>query len=323
MKLKNFKTVAIVSIIAGVIAACAEYPDKPGNEEPVSTAAAEGENQQREGLAVDASTAYNNQELEMALADAESAMELARADGGAWSLTEDKLAASKEAMANGDVNVAVELAIAAEQEAKMAHNQSQLEDANFTLNRVKSSHPNLSADQLEKIADAENAYLEDNGAQAHEIAAALLADVGGSVLPNQMASREHNMEKMVAAENTAKSKKMVASTAPVALGEEVRNGESDYKVVRGDSLWGISAKPVIYNNPYQWPLIYKANKATIKDPDLIQPGQRLEIDRHATPADIERAVHHAKTRGAWVLGSVEPSDQDYISKSEQSGVASR
>jgi LysM repeat protein len=85
-----------------------------------------------------------------------------------------------------------------------------------------------------------------------------------------------------------------------------------YLVVRGDSLWKISGKPDIYNNPYQWPLIYKANRDKIKDADLIYPGQELEITRGNSQDDIDAAVNHAKTRGAWSIGIVEDSDKSYL-----------
>ena len=49
---------------------------------------------------------------------------------------------------------------------------------------------------------------------------------------------------------------------------------------RRDCLWRIAEYSFIYNNPYKWPVLYKANKATFKDPsnpDLIYPGQILKI----------------------------------------------
>ncbi len=93
---------------------------------------------------------------------------------------------------------------------------------------------------------------------------------------------------------------------------ELKAASIEYTVVRGDSLWKISGKPDIYNNPYQWPLIYKANSAQIKDADLIYPGQTFSIDRNPSAADVDAAVHHAKTRGAWTLGEVEESDRAYL-----------
>jgi len=94
----------------------------------------------------------------------------------------------------------------------------------------------------------------------------------------------------------------------------VKDVVTSYEVVRGDNLWNISGKGEIYGNPYQWPLIYKANRDKIKDADLIYPGQAFDIDRSASGSDIEAAIHHAKTRGAWSLGVVEESDKAYLAR---------
>jgi len=50
-------------------------------------------------------------------------------------------------------------------------------------------------------------------------------------------------------------------------------------VKKGECLWYIAGYEQIYGNPLKWPLIYKANKDKIKDPDLIYPGQVLAIPR--------------------------------------------
>jgi len=87
-----------------------------------------------------------------------------------------------------------------------------------------------------------------------------------------------------------------------------------YQVVRGDNLWNISGKSEIYGNPYQWPLIYKANTSQIKDADLIYPGQNLAINTNPSAGEVDAAVRHAKTRGSWSLGVVEESDKAYLSR---------
>ena len=94
----------------------------------------------------------------------------------------------------------------------------------------------------------------------------------------------------------------------------VVNGVSSYEVVGGDNLWNISGKEDIYANPYQWPMIYKANRSQIKDADLIYPGQVFDIDRDASGADIDAAINHAKSRGAWSIGVVEGSDEVYLAE---------
>lgn len=85
----------------------------------------------------------------------------------------------------------------------------------------------------------------------------------------------------------------------------------DYHVVQsGESLWSISGLPAIYNDPYRWPLIYGRNK-DIEDADLIYPNQELAIPRDLTRTDIDGAVNHARTRGAWSIGEAEQVDLDY------------
>ena len=74
-----------------------------------------------------------------------------------------------------------------------------------------------------------------------------------------------------------------------------------YMARRGDTLWGISAREQIYNNPYMWPLIYKANAQQIRDPDLIFPRQIFVIPRDYTPEEAAAALYRARHRGAWRL----------------------
>lgn len=93
---------------------------------------------------------------------------------------------------------------------------------------------------------------------------------------------------------------------------ELRAAKMTYAVVKGDSLWRIAGKGDVYGNPYAWPLIYKANADKIKDADLIYPGQELGVDKAPTQSAMDAATRHAKTRGAWSVGSVEESDKAYL-----------
>jgi nucleoid-associated protein YgaU len=86
-----------------------------------------------------------------------------------------------------------------------------------------------------------------------------------------------------------------------------------YSVESGDNLWNIAGQDAVYGNPYQWPLIYKANMGQIKDADLIFPGQSFNIPK-ARAGDSAAAIAHAKNRGAWTLGQTEASDLDYLAQ---------
>ena len=105
-----------------------------------------------------------------------------------------------------------------------------------------------------------------------------------------------------------------ATTTTTAAVTPVPKGIVGYVVQKGDHLWGISAKPAVYGDPYQWPLLYKRNRDEIYDPDLIYPGQVLHIERDLSQTQINIAVSHAKTRGAWVLGEIEATDIQYLRK---------
>lgn len=111
----------------------------------------------------------------------------------------------------------------------------------------------------------------------------------------------------LAVEQYYKEQKMDRSLQPAKS-----SAAGNYKVVKGDSLWRIAAKSDIYNNPFEWPLIYKANSSKIKDADLIYPGQNFDINTSPTDSEVSAAVHHAKTRGAWRLGAAEASDKMYL-----------
>lgn len=50
-----------------------------------------------------------------------------------------------------------------------------------------------------------------------------------------------------------------------------------HKVVKGDTLWDISAK--FLDNPWCWPQVWGLNKDQIRDPHWIYPGQTIWFDR--------------------------------------------
>jgi nucleoid-associated protein YgaU len=65
-----------------------------------------------------------------------------------------------------------------------------------------------------------------------------------------------------------------SSTAPAA---RPQGGHRTYTVVAGDSLSKIAKRE--YGDASKWPKIYDANRDQIKNPDLIHPGQVLNLPR--------------------------------------------
>jgi nucleoid-associated protein YgaU len=52
-----------------------------------------------------------------------------------------------------------------------------------------------------------------------------------------------------------------------------------------DCLWNIAKKPDIYNDPFAWPKIWHANRDLIHNPDRIQPGWQLTINKSAVTTE--------------------------------------
>lgn len=55
--------------------------------------------------------------------------------------------------------------------------------------------------------------------------------------------------------------------------------EDTYTVVKGDWLSKIAGYSFIYNDISKWPIIWRANRDRIKDPNLIYPDQVIKIPR--------------------------------------------
>ena len=68
---------------------------------------------------------------------------------------------------------------------------------------------------------------------------------------------------------------------------------SAYTVRKGDKLRVIAGRREIYNDPYQWPLIYKANRDQIRNPHMLFTGQHLVIPRNITLEEVREARKQA------------------------------
>ncbi len=97
-------------------------------------------------------------------------------------------------------------------------------------------------------------------------------------------------------ERIAEEKRKAEEAARRAAEEELKRHPREWTVVKGECLWKIAGYEKIYGDPFQWPLIYKANKAQIKDPDLIYPGQVFKIPRNVPEEEVQQAIKEAKNR---------------------------
>lgn len=66
-----------------------------------------------------------------------------------------------------------------------------------------------------------------------------------------------------------------SSTPPPAPAPLPPQGRRVVVVLPGDTLWSLAGRH--RNDPRSWPVLYRANGAQVRDPDLILPGQRLVV----------------------------------------------
>lgn len=81
----------------------------------------------------------------------------------------------------------------------------------------------------------------------------------------------------------------VAQNAPPAKPIELAPDAPDrHIVVRGDTLWGISAK--FLKDPFRWPEVWRMNAEQVKNPHRIYPGQVIVLDRSGEQPQLKLAT---------------------------------
>ncbi len=191
---------------------------------------------------------------------------------------------------------AIDMATKAEKEAKEAMKKAKneantaLSDADNAIDRArKAEAPEYASgtfnDAKSKLSEAKKLA---EGGDCDYLEVKKLAD--GAVALAEKAKKESIAEK-----KRLEKKRQKALEAKRKAEREAQKWNT-WEVEEGDTLWDISSHKKIYENPFQWPLIWKANRSQISDPDLIYPDQKFDIPREYSDADTKDAVSHAKTR---------------------------
>jgi hypothetical protein len=112
-----------------------------------------------------------------------------------------------------------------------------------------------------------------------------------AIMASGCAKKEYirHEEPVKAAEIQATPSAETKTAAALANPEKMK-----YNVKKGDSLWVISSKNSVYGNPFEWPLVFKANRDQIQDPDIIEVNQEFDIYRDYSNADEDKAVKNAE-----------------------------
>lgn len=95
---------------------------------------------------------------------------------------------------------------------------------------------------------------------------------------------------------TARKKAAEEAARKKAVKKPVKPRLVDKVEVRpGENLADIAARPDVYNDTMLWPLIYKANRDQIKDPQEVFAGQVFVVPRDKSRAEIDAARREAKS----------------------------
>lgn len=241
------------------------------------------------------------------LAQAERALE-----GGDYGRArEEAVAAKRAAVAARNIAIAIGEAVAALEQAQRLG--FQWRDSQALLEQAKAAA--RAGDETQAVTLATQVRFQSDAAvRQHDLehARATL----DALAAHQGAMSESQRARYDAARQALRDQdgRRADDLARALSAELTAPGDDHYVVVPGDHLWGISAKPTIYGNPYHWPLLYKANSHQIRDPDLIHPGQDLTIRRAWDRGEVDAAVTHARNRGGWAVGVIEAVDRGYLGR---------
>jgi LysM repeat protein len=79
-----------------------------------------------------------------------------------------------------------------------------------------------------------------------------------------------------------------------------KSSGKNYVVKKGDSLWMIAGRKDVLGDSFQWPLLFRANRDQIQDPDFIEIRQDLSYKATYSNEEIEDAIKKAQATPPFV-----------------------
>ena len=150
----------------------------------------------------------------------------------------------------------------------------------------KLSNLESTVDNLAKLSDADLLARKGDVTKAQ--------DEHDALLKQKIAAFAEFQRRLQAVQDKLNSLKNTLAQQTIAANHETIYVVKTWAKDR-DCLWNIAKKPSIYDNAFQWPKIYQANRDQIKDPNLIYPHERLKIPPAGPMASAAGKPPHERT----------------------------
>lgn len=209
-----------------------------------------------------------------------------------------------------------------EAELRIQDMQSKVADLESKLEALKTEQGDVQSkiDQAKKdLEDCKEAILKLIGANAADVEAfkQQLGVLEGKVREMKRLSNDELADRRAEVEELDRQymelRKNKISILPeffdrmVTLGKDIKGLYREKKITtytvgtwaeNRDCLWNIAGNTEIYGDPHQWPKIWQSNTDQIRNPDIIHPGQVLQIPpkgpKNAEEMKAERKYYRMK-----------------------------
>lgn len=194
--------------------------------------------------------------------------------------------------APGEYQLASSALVAAEQQVKNGDNRKALNTLELAR-RYSSEALNITLEHKRQFALEQQRLAEDKRLDEQYKEQLRLRELA---IQRQVELVKQRQIKEAAAREAAKKK----LDKPVVKKKEVTKVEKpvlaeQVEVQAGENLATISARPEVYKDPLLWPLIYRANRDQIKNPQEIFAGQIFVIPRDKSRDEEESARLEAQS----------------------------